>query len=458
MPVRLRITLLFGSIVFLILLLVCGSVYYFSYTERTNDIVLRLTNRAITRARLLGQPNFDQHVLRAIDSSTMMALKDKTLQAYNYLGQKVYTYSDEPSDTLTVDKRILEDARVKGRVYFRIGKKEAVAYHHTDRLARLVVVAAAYDETGLEKLQQLRNILLFSFLTGSIIAFAGGYFFSGRLLRPIKQIADDINEISAQNLARRIQAGEVHDEWQYLSETLNQLLNRLQESFDMQRRFIANASHELSTPLTSISSQLEVSLQKDREAERYRAVMQSVYQDVRHLGKLTQTLLEFAQASGNTGGLEIQPVRIDEVLLELPAEVNKLNPGYTVALSFGNMPSDDNALIVFGNTELLSLAIRNIVVNACKYSGDHKAIVKLDTADGRLVIAVEDKGIGIPDSELKYIFQPFYRVNHTGGAGGFGLGLSLAHRIIKLHKGEITVSSRPGEGTLFRIILPAGQF
>lgn len=458
MPVRLRITLLFGSIVFLILLLVCGSVYYFSYTERTNDVILRLTNRAITRARLLGQPNFDRHLLRAIDSFTMMALKDKTLQAYNYLGQKVYSYSDEPADTLTVDKSILEDARVKGRVYFRIGKKEAVAYHHTDQVSRLVVIAAAYDEIGLQKLQQLRNILLFSFLTGSIIAFGGGYFFSGRLLRPIKQIADDINEISAQNLARRIQAGEVHDEWHYLAETLNQLLNRLQESFDMQRRFIANASHELSTPLTSISSQLEVSLQKDRDADRYRAVMQSVYQDVRHLGKLTQTLLEFAQASGNTGGLEIQPVRVDEVLLELPAEVNKLNPDYTVALSFGNMPSDDNALIVFGNAELLALAIRNIVVNACKYSDDHKAMVMLDTAGGRLVISVEDKGIGIPAGELKYIFQPFYRVNPAGSAGGFGLGLSLAHRIIKLHKGEITVSSQPGEGTLFGIILPAGQF
>ncbi len=128
---------------------------------------------------------------------------------------------------------------------------------------RLVVVAAAYDEMGLDKLRQLRNILLFSFLTGTIIAFAGGYFFSGRLLQPIKKIADDINEISAQDLNRRIQAGKVNDEWQYLSETLNQLLNRLQESFDMQRRFIANASHELSTPLTSISSQLEVSLQKE---------------------------------------------------------------------------------------------------------------------------------------------------------------------------------------------------
>ncbi|WP_315822886.1 histidine kinase dimerization/phospho-acceptor domain-containing protein [Paraflavitalea speifideaquila] len=264
MPVRLRITLLFGSIVLLILLFVCGSVYYFSRTERTQDIILLLTNRAITRARLLDQPNlFDQNLLRTIDSSTLMSLKEKTLQAYDYLGQKVYSYSDEPGDTLTVDKTILDDARVKGTVYFRIGTKEAVAYHHADPdKRRVVVVAAAYDELGLNKLQELRHILLISFLTGSIIAFAAGYFFSGGLLKPIKKIADDINEISAQDLNRRIRAGKVHDEWQYLSETLNQLLNRLQESFDMQRRFIANASHELSTPLTSISSQLEVSLKK----------------------------------------------------------------------------------------------------------------------------------------------------------------------------------------------------
>lgn len=458
MPVKLRITLLFGSIVLLILLFVCGSVYYFSVKERRNEMEDRLMNRAITRARLMGQHNFDQNVLRTIDSATMMSLKDKTLQAYNYLGERVYSYSDEPADTLSVDNQVLDDARVKGSLYFRIGKKEVVAYHHVDPNKRIVVVAGAYDEMGLAKLQQLRHILWISFLSGSIIAFAAGYFFSGRLLRPIKKIADDINVISAQELNRRIQAGKVHDEWQYLSETLNQLLNRLQESFDMQRRFIANASHELSTPLTSISSQLEVSLQKDREADKYRTVMQSVYQDVRHLGKLTQTLLEFAQASGNPGGLEIQPVRIDEVLMALPADVNKLSPDYVVALNFGNMPSEDDALIVFGNTELLFTAIRNIVVNACKYSDDHKAIVKLDIEDQQFIITVEDKGVGIPESELKYIFQPFYRVNDAGNADGFGLGLSLAHRIIKLHKGDISVNSRPAEGTLFRIVLPAAKF
>lgn len=232
------------------------------------------------------------------------------------------------------------------------------------------------------------------------------------------------------------------------------MLNRLQDSFETQRRFVSNASHELSTPLTAISSQLEVSLQKDRDAGAYRHIMESVYQDVRHLSKLTQTLLEFAQASGDPGGLEIQPVRIDEVLLRLPAEMKKSNQDYAVKLSFDNMPPEEEKLIVYGNGELLFTAIKNIVSNACKYSPDHKAMIRLDVKAGAVVIYIEDNGIGIPAEELKYIFQPFYRVDHTSENSGFGLGLSLAHRIIKLHKGAVDVSSETGRGTLFAVTLP----
>jgi two-component system, OmpR family, sensor histidine kinase ArlS len=459
MPVKLRITLLFGLIVFVILALVCGTVFYFSYTERIIDIKTRLTNRSITLARLLGQSQvFDQQLLRKIDSSTTLAMKDKTFQAYDYLNNKIYSYSDAAGDTMKIDAATLDNARVKGSVYFKIGNKEAVAYHYVNAHSRIVVVTAAYDEDGNNKLKQLTKILWFSFLTGIIIAFAGGYFFSGRLLKPIKKIADDINEISAQNLARRITTGIVYDEWYYLSETLNKLLNRLQDSFETQRRFVSNASHELSTPLTAISSQLEVSLQKDRNAQQYRGVMESVYQDVRHLSKLTQTLLEFAQASGNPGGLDIQPVRIDEILMSLPAAMKKSNQEYTVLLSFDNMPAEEQKLIVFGNPELLFTAIKNIVSNACKYSGNHKAVLRLFAEHEEIKIAIEDKGMGIPEAELKYIFQPFYRVNHTAAETGFGLGLSLAYRIIKLHRGNITVASAEGEGSVFTVTLPTKKF
>lgn len=455
MPVKLRITLLFGLIVFVILVLVCGTVYYFSYTERIKSMRTRLTNRAITMARLLGQSKyFDQSLLRRIDSSTALSIKEKTFQAYDYLNNRIYSYYDAAADTLHVDTSILDDARVKGVIYFTDGKKDGVAYHYVDPNSRIVAVTSAYDEDGQKKIAQLRNILWFSFLTGIIIAFAGGYFFSDRLLRPIKKIADDINEISAQNLARRIGAGKIQDEWHYLAETLNQLLNRLQDSFETQRRFVSNASHELSTPLTAISSQLEVSLQKDRNASQYRNVMESVYQDVRHLSKLTQTLLEFAQASGNPGGLDIQPVRIDEILMRLPAEMKKSNHEYSVALDFDDMPPEEEKLIVNGNGELLFTAIKNIVINACKYSDDHKAHIHLKVKQGEVSVIIEDKGVGIPASELKYIFQPFYRVQSTSKSSGFGLGLSLANRIIKLHKGNIDVSSEPGHGTQFALTLP----
>jgi len=459
MPVKLRITLLFTLIVFVILMLVCGTVYYFSYTNRIDNIRTRLVNRAITLARLLGQSQiFDQALIRKIDSSTMLSMKDKTFQAYDYLNKKIYSYSDALTDTIMIDTATLDDARVKGTIYFKIGKKEAVAYHYVNPYIRIVAVTAAYDEDGKNKIRQLSNILWFSFWSGIIIAFGGGYFFSDRLLKPIKKIADDINEISAHSLTRRIGTGHIKDEWFYLSETLNQLLNRLQEGFETQRRFVSNASHELSTPLTAISSQLEVSLQKHRNAEQYRVTMESVYQDVRQLSKLTQTLLEFAQASGNSGGLDLQPVRIDEILMSLPAEMKKSNQEYMVVLLFDDMPAEEQKLIVFGNAELLFTAIKNIVSNACKYSGNHKAIIRLTTDPGEITISIEDNGIGIPESELQYIFQPFYRVDNTAHQSGFGLGLPLASRIIKLHKGNITVTSAKGQGSLFVITLPAARF
>jgi len=233
------------------------------------------------------------------------------------------------------------------------------------------------------------------------------------------------------------------------------LLDRLQQSFELQRRFIANASHELSTPLTAISSRLEISLGREREAAEYRQVMQSIYQDVQQMCKLTQTLLEFAKASGNAGGLEINLVRMDEIILRLPAEASRINPEYTVRIDFENLPEQEEFLLVFGNEALLFTAIKNIVLNACKYSPDRTANVLLKVEpDHQITISVQDRGPGIKPEELENIFQPFYRIEGNVTANGFGLGLSLASRIIKIHKGNIVVKSVVGAGTTFLIQLP----
>lgn len=457
MSVRTRITILFAGIVLGILLLVCGSVYYFSYTSRVNNIKTRLKNWAITTGRLLSlSGTFDPQMVHKIDASTVFAMKDKSVQAFDFSNARKFIYSDDTNHVLPIDREILDKARSGTDVYFKTGGRECIAHHYTDGNLRVVMVASADDAEGKKKLMQLQYILLFSFAGGIFVSVGVGYLFSKSLLTPLRKIADEVNEISVQNLARRIKAGSGSDEWNYLAGTLNQLLNRLKESFEIQRRFISNASHELSTPLTSISSQLEISLQRNREASEYRKVMESIYQDVRKLGRLTQTLLEFARASGDPGGIEIDLLRIDEILLALPSEISKLNKSYAVVLTFDQLPEEVEKLLVFGNEDLLFTAIKNIALNACKYSGNHVAKVGLSFRENIMTICIEDEGKGIERKEFENIFQPFYRVsdNHTE-LEGFGLGLALAQQIIELHKGHIKIQSNVNVGTTVTIQLPS---
>jgi two-component system, OmpR family, sensor histidine kinase ArlS len=443
-------------IMFLLLSLLCGVIYYFSYSSRIEDMKTHLINRASITANMLDRPNiFDQILMNRIDSAILISLKNKSIQAYNSHNEKIYVYNDQPADTLNIANDLLGKARsTNNNVYFTVGKREAIAYKDHKNKDGLVIIAAAYDERGEKNLRHLKLILGLSFIGGMLIAFTSGYYFSKRLLQPIRKIADEVNIISAQSLAHRVKSGKGNDEWHYLTDTLNDLLNRLQESFEIQRRFISSASHELSTPLTSISSQLEVSLQRNRAADEYRQVMQSVYQDVRHLSKLTQTLLEFATVSGTAGGIEIKLIRIDEVLMRLPAEMTKMNKGYSVKLAFEQLPADEEKLLVFGNAELLFTAIKNIVSNACKYSPNNLAKVKLSVEQSEILVAVEDDGKGIPENELKNIFQPFYRTEDSRETAGFGVGLPLVNRIMKLHKGQIKVISTVGRGTTFFVHLP----
>ncbi|MEO5947866.1 MAG: HAMP domain-containing sensor histidine kinase [Chitinophagaceae bacterium] len=440
---------------FVLLSLFCGIIYYFSYSNRLDNIKTHLTNRTLTTADLLSQPEiFDSTIMGKIDATTrkITAITNESIQAYNQLNKRIYAYSDITDDSIQISNYILNEAKSKTTYFFTLGKKEAIArYYSTDRV---VIIAAAFDAEGRSELRRIKVILCFSFIGINLIAFISGWVFSKKLLLPIRKIADEVNVISAQSLKLRIKSGAANDEWNYLTKTLNNLLNRLQEGFEIQSRFISSASHELSTPLTSISSQLEVSLQRDRVAEDYRKVMQSVYQDVRHLNKLTQTLLEFAKASGTAGGIEIELVRIDEILMRLPGEMIKFDEHYSVKLEFDQLPEDAERLVVFGNAELLFTAIKNIVSNACKFSINGLAKVNLSVEKTTIIISIKDEGKGIAENDLSNIFQPFFRSEDSHGITGFGVGLPLVHRIIKLHNGQITANSVVGKETTFIIELP----
>jgi signal transduction histidine kinase len=330
-----------------------------------------------------------------------------------------------------------------------------VAVNYTDGDNSYIVVGAAFDKDGFQKLDDLKLILLFSI--GFLITFLSGLFFSERIVHPIQKITKEVKEISSRNLSRRIELKEPKDELYQLSYTFNDLMNRLQESFEIQRRFIANGSHELSTTLTAISSQLEITMQNARTADEYKAVISSVYDDVKNLNKLTRSLLEIAKASGTSDGIELSLVRIDELLMRLPVELRKTTAAYNVQLHFDTFPENEDKLLVFGNNDLLFSAIKNIVTNACKYSPDHTANVSLSFSDYELYIIVKHNGPVISQKDLDLIFKPIYRGEEAENKHGFGLGLALALRIIKMHKGNITIKSTVGQGSQFTIVLPIGR-
>lgn len=455
MKIKFKITTLFTLLVTAILLLLSFSIYYFTAQERLEAFKKRLKGRANNNAQLFTYfADSSNAMLTRLDSGSTNTLFRKSVVIYDYLNKPVYEFNARGEQPPPFNLSALEKARLQGETYFTVNKKDAIAFHHTDSVNRIVVVVAAYDSDGWDRLTQLQNFLLTSLLIGIAAAALVGHLFSRQLLRPLTLMIREVNDISSQNLSHRIEAGSGHDELHQLANTFNELLNRLQESFNIQRRFISNASHELSTPLTSISSQLEVTLHKDRSIDEYRQVMQSIHEDVQQMQQLTKSLLEIAK-TGSQGTIELNEVRIDEVLFKVMSDVQKISPSYKVELHFGDFPEDEKKFLVFGNTDLLYSSLKNFVENGCKYSPDNLSWVDLSFYDDDVVVQVKNEGEVIAEEEMEHIFQPFYRTNPTTPIKGFGLGLALAKRIISLHRGTIKVESDIYKGTVFTIMLPS---
>lgn len=437
-----------------ILLVLNVSVYYLTAAESKDVFRKRLKSRASNNAQIFDYfGDTSIYMLQRIDANALTLLPQKSVVIYDTLGNLLYQHRGEFADSLQVDMAMIEDIKSDGETFFTIGERDALGLYYKNERKGFIVLVAAFDEDGRLRLAQLKNILLLSLLIGVAVTLITGFVFSSQLVRPIAEITREVNAISSHDLSKRLPAGSSQDELNQLARTFNDLLNRLQESFTTQRRFISNASHELSTPLTSISSQLQVTLQRERSAKEYQQVLQSIQEDVEQMRQLIKSLLEIAK-TGSQGSIELKELRIDELLLKVTADVQRINEQYDVELQFDELPEDENLCRVYGNFDLLYSAFRNIIENGCKYSPDSRSFVELTFNEDHVFIKVMNKGDVITEHEIEQIFQPFYRGGNAAEVKGFGLGLPLAKRIIGLHKGNLTVASDLS-GTKFTIKLPS---
>ncbi|BAV05639.1 Signal transduction histidine kinase [Filimonas lacunae] len=450
MKIRLRLTLLF-TFLFAAILLAFALIINFSYSEnREEKFYKRLQQRAITQANLLLDAGVHPSVLQLIYRN---ALNEEEVAVFDTAFNLIY--HDGPDiDKVKETPQMMNNILHKGEIRFHINREQAVGflYHHKGKT--YIITAAAADEWGLRKLQNLQNTLIVGFIASIILTLVAGRFFSKKALSPVSDMIEKVEDITATNLHLRVPEGNGKDEIAELAITFNHMLNRLENSFEAQKQFVSNISHELRTPLATIITELELSTIKPRTAEDYKATIALALADARKLARLSNDLLDFAKASYDQAEITFKPLRVDELLLDARMQVIKANSNYQVSIEFKEEIENDELITLNGNEYLLKVAFANLMENGCKFSSNHQCKVTIHSTGKNITAHFSDTGIGIDLNELPHIFKAFYRGSNKTHAQGNGIGLSLTERIIKLHNGHIAVQSQLQKGTVFAVQLP----
>ncbi|HEY9153576.1 MAG TPA: ATP-binding protein [Opitutaceae bacterium] len=329
-----------------------------------------------------------------------------------------------------------------------------------------------------KELDRLLITLTLGFAIVAAVALAGGFLLVRRALQPVEEIIGSAENITSRNLSERLPVPSTDDEFRHLSQALNRMITRLDEAFQLNRRFLADASHELRTPLTILRSELETVLQRPDLPEDLRATTGTLFEEVERLVLIVETL--FALSRFDTGEANKESARFDLAKLafstaeqmELLAEDKKVSLQYAASAP----------VLVDGDRARLKQVVVNLLDNAIKYTPEGGSVtlsVRSETTsgdseittDGRsgitttssshnyAVLEVKDTGMGIPVEAQGQVFNRFFRVDQARNrdAGGAGIGLAIVKAICAAHEGKVEVESELGKGSTFRVKLPLAR-
>jgi heavy metal sensor kinase len=283
-------------------------------------------------------------------------------------------------------------------------------------------------------------------------AGAGGWALVAAALRPIDRVAAAASRISEQSLSERLPVAASARELHTLVEVLNGMIERLAAAVETQKRFTADASHELRTPVTVVQNEVEVALVKPRSPREYQAVLRSVLEECQRMSRLVGDLLVLARADSSPRPLRPVEVPLDDLCRLVVEEFQPRAQARGIELA-ATTPASGPA--VLGDPDSLRRLLENLVENAVNHTPTGgRAGVRLTEHDGQAVLSVWDTGPGIPPEHLPHLFERFYRVEPGRGAGGTGLGLAICDQIARQHGGSLRVESRDRQGTELIASLP----
>jgi heavy metal sensor kinase len=346
---------------------------------------------------------------------------------------------------------VLEDAQTDGGEPIRIA-----TWRVLDRNGQVeYFIRAGYVTEDIERAQrQLLLLLLLSIPIVLLLASYGGRWLAQKALHPVDQLSRAAEEIGAKNLKRRVDVPQTQDELARLAQTFNQMISRLDEAFERERRFTEDASHELRTPLAVLRNEIEVTLRRQRPVEEYSLVLQRCLEELVRLTRLVDDLLMLARSDTGELMLSRQAVTLEALCQETVEYMRPLADQRGLRLDFR---VEDGPVVIQADPRRLRQLVLNLLDNAIKYTPAGGQIqVKVSRDDSAAVVQIIDTGHGIPAEDLPHIFDRFYRRRQKidGQAAGFGLGLAICKWIVEAHGGVIVVDSELGHGTRFSFRLP----
>jgi heavy metal sensor kinase len=411
-------------------------------TSLSNDLEERQSYRDAARSTVAEQASSEQMLAIYDDGGRLIAEsgRDPELDIRLPSGDAL---SDTEPLLVTVFERDGDD---RHRLAFRKVSIPPAQY--------IVVVGADLDPMD-EELAFLRGILGYMVPIALALAAVGGWFLARKSLSPVVAMADRARRIGVENLSERLPVANPRDELGRLAETFNELLGRLEASLGQQRQFMADASHELRTPVTVTRTAAAVALQQEhRDEADYRDALSIVEQQAARLSRVVDDMFTLARADAGSYPMRIMPMYLDEVIDEVVRSSRVVAAVKNVAVEAAVVPS----AAFTGDEELIRRMIVNLVDNAVGHTpGGSSVRVELDETDSGYALAVKDQGPGIPAEIREQIFERFFRGDVSrrwNGRDGAGLGLALARWIARAHGGDVVLARSSPSGSTFVISLP----
>ena len=477
--IRTRLTLWFTGVLAVILIGFAVSVYLFlDYaTSRQTDNTLQQI--AATFAAAVKNEQTDAEEKDAPQSVEHLDAVREAMNDLRFRNYTIFVADQKGKITLTGNqisgRRILDDAQMeKLAADFLVSGKEDTFFQlpekkfHSRVFARrsvsadgeqfYIFVAHSLDEDE-EFLRGFRNVLLVSVPLLLIVVSLGGYFLARKTLAPVAAMSETAAKIGATNLHERLPVKNEKDELGSLAQVINDLLERLENSFETQRRFMADASHELRTPLAIVRGEAEIAVsKKDRPNEELYESLDIVHDESRRLTRIVEDLFTLARADSGHFKTNFKEFYLDELVADCLRKVRVLADKRNVSLNletFGEMP-------MRGDENLMRRLLMNLLDNAIKYNREDDAgqvSVRGEKQANFYRITISDTGAGIPEEHQAKIFERFYRADLARSrqgttTSGAGLGLSIAQWIAEIHHGVIELLSSNENGSTFAVTFP----